>query len=300
MALRLNTGPAEEPVSRAVAKAHLREDQVDAANDTLIDSMITAARVHAENVCRRAFVTQQWDLYLDAFPLPGYNGGQSGLVSPDQLSAGWTPTRPYAVRFRSGRIELPFPSLQSVQSVKYRASSPEVGTAQAAGTETLTLAVGASSAESYYNGASLRITAGTGAGQFNSVISYVGATRIATVGPWAVQPDATSQYSISGILTTLSPARYTVDAISEPGGLTPAPGSYWPAVADMPNAVQVSYTCGYGAAAAVPANITSWMLLRIGALYENREEFLTGNGVAVAELPFVDGLLDPSRIRSYV
>ena len=66
--------------------------------------------------------------------------------------------------------------------------------------------------------------------------------------------------------------------------------------AEIVNAVQISYTAGYGADTAVPAGIKAWMLMRIGSLYENREEFVTGRGIVVAELPFLDGLLDPYRI----
>ena len=66
MGLVLLTGPAEEPVSVEEAKAHLRVST--AADDALIGSLIAAAREHVEARCRRALVTQVWDLYLDAFP----------------------------------------------------------------------------------------------------------------------------------------------------------------------------------------------------------------------------------------
>lgn len=66
MGLVLLTGPAEEPVSVEEAKLHLRVST--AADDALIGSLIAAAREHVEARCRRALVTQVWDLYLDAFP----------------------------------------------------------------------------------------------------------------------------------------------------------------------------------------------------------------------------------------
>lgn len=297
MALKLNTAPGTEPVTLAEAKAHLRVEVAD--DDALITNLISAARVHAENVCRRAFVTQKWDLYLDAFPKYTYFGVLPGYVPVDQLPSAWMSMRNYAVRFRGGRIDLPFPSLQSVDSVKYRSAALESGAAAAGGASSLTLSASASSVDDYYNGASISITGGTGAGQVNSVISYVGASKVATVGSWDIQPDATSQYSVTGVLTTLSPARYTVDSASEPGVITPAPGTYWPETINMTNAVKVSYTAGYGNAAAVPAGIKAWMLMRIGALYENREEVLVGQRLVVADLPFVDHLLDPYRIASY-
>jgi hypothetical protein len=300
MALKLTAAPTTEPLLLAEVKTHMHEDLVDAANDAKITRLIIAARIHAENECRRAFVTQKWDLWLDAFPLHTYYGVLPGYVPVDQLPSAWMTMRNYAVRFRGGRIDLPFPMLQSVDAVKYRAAAAENGTAVAATSSTLTLAVAANATDSYYNGAVVQIVAGAGAGQVNSVISYVGATRQATVGPWDVLPDATSVYALTGVIMTLSPARYTVDAISEPGVITPAVNTYWPDTVNTTNAVQISYTSGYGDATAVPAGIKEWMLMRIGAMYENREEIVVGQRLTLVELPFVDNLLDPYRIRSYV
>ena len=42
----------------------------------------------------------------------------------------------------------------------------------------------------------------------------------------------------------------------------------------------MSYTCGYGAASDVPQSIKAWMLLAIGAWYENREALTSGKPVA--------------------
>ena len=59
-------------------------------------------------------------------------------------------------------------------------------------------------------------------------------------------------------------------------------------------AIAVNYTAGYGAAGvSVPQGIISWMLLRIGMLYEHREQVADGQ---LTPLPHVDGLLDPYRV----
>ncbi|WP_025917676.1 head-tail connector protein [Herminiimonas sp. CN] len=224
MPIKLNTTPAVEPVSLAEAKLHLRVDFTD--DDTLITMLIGAARVAAENICRRAFITQKWDLYLDAFPRQNFYGVLPGYAPLDQyIPSVLQAQRGYAIRFRGGKIELPFPALQSVEYVKYR--------------------------------------------------------------------DAT------GTLVTLDPSLYTIDNASEPGVLTPAPDQYWPNTQNIMNAVQIGYTAGYGDATAVPAGIKSWILLRAGALYENREEVAVGQRIVVAELPFIDGLLDPYIIASF-
>ena len=62
MSLQLITPPAIEPVTLAEAKAHLKVDTTD--DDTLITSLIAAARARAEWHTRRAFITQGWMLWL--------------------------------------------------------------------------------------------------------------------------------------------------------------------------------------------------------------------------------------------
>jgi uncharacterized phiE125 gp8 family phage protein len=223
MGIRLTLAPAEEPVTVDEAKLHLRV--TDSSEDTLITMLISAARIYAENVCRRVFVTQKWDLFLDAFPYYTYYGVIPGYVPVDQLPSAWMTMRNYAVRFRGSKIDIPFPRLQSVDAVKY------------------------------------------------------------------IDPN--------GVLQTMDPSAYVVDAISEPGVLTPKTGTYWPDTENTTNAVQISFTAGYGDAADVPAGIKSWILLRVGALYENREEVSVATRVTVQELPYVDTLLDPYRIMGY-
>lgn len=82
---KLVTGPTEEPITTAEAKAHLRQTEAD--EDALIDDLILQAREWTESAIERALVTQTWDLFLDAFP--------------------------------DGDLRVPLPPLQSVTSVKY-------------------------------------------------------------------------------------------------------------------------------------------------------------------------------------
>lgn len=86
MPLKLITPPAEEPITLDEAKKHLR---VDIANDdTLISSLITAAREYCEDFQNRAYITQTWQLWLDGWP----DGSE---------------------------ISIPKPPLQTVSSIKY-------------------------------------------------------------------------------------------------------------------------------------------------------------------------------------
>jgi len=62
----LLAGPATEPVPLAEAKAYLRVD--DDAEDGLIATLVTAARLHVEATAGRALLTQTWRAVLDAWP----------------------------------------------------------------------------------------------------------------------------------------------------------------------------------------------------------------------------------------
>ena len=96
-----------------------------------------------------------------------------------------------------------------------------------------------------------------------------------------------------GVRQTISAADYEVITDELIGRIIPAYGKSWPSCREHPGSVRVDYTCGYGAAADVPQSIKAWMLLAIGAWYENREALTSGQ--PVAELPrcFWNGLLDP-------
>jgi uncharacterized phiE125 gp8 family phage protein len=101
----------------------------------------------------------------------------------------------------------------------------------------------------------------------------------------------------SGVLQTMAEASYLLDSHSEPAALLPAYGASWPAVRCQKNTVLVRYQAGYASAALVPQMIKSWMLLRIGMLYENRESVVAG--APIAEIPHVDRLLDPYRFWGF-
>lgn len=82
--LKLKTAPTVEPVSLMEAQEHLRLDSDDDAG--LVSRLITTAREYCESYQSRAYITQTWYLYLDAWP---------------------------------DYIKVPLPPLQSVTSIKY-------------------------------------------------------------------------------------------------------------------------------------------------------------------------------------
>jgi uncharacterized phiE125 gp8 family phage protein len=62
----VSTAPAVEPVTLTEAKDHLRID--DSSSDTLVSSLIVAARQQVEQDTGRALITQTLDVYYDALP----------------------------------------------------------------------------------------------------------------------------------------------------------------------------------------------------------------------------------------
>lgn len=71
-------------------------------------------------------------------------------------------------------------------------------TAAAGGASTITLDAGASADDDIYNGSTITITSGTGAGQSRIISDYNGTTQVATVSvAWTTPPNNTSVFSIS-------------------------------------------------------------------------------------------------------
>lgn len=70
-------------------------------------------------------------------------------------------------------------------------------TATAGGASTITLDGSASAVDDFYKNAVLVLVSGTGIGQFRTVASYVGATKVVTVDrAWSTTPDNTSVFEI--------------------------------------------------------------------------------------------------------
>lgn len=140
--LSLVTAPAAEPLTLAEAKLHLRVDSDDTSQDTLITSLIVAAREAVEEHTRRALVTQTWDYVADAFP----DGDEPILVGK--------------------------PPLQSVTTLQYvdadgvlqtwAASNYVVDTATIDGAIRLAYDVSWPSAREQYNAVQVRVVAGYG------------------------------------------------------------------------------------------------------------------------------------------
>jgi uncharacterized phiE125 gp8 family phage protein len=131
MPLILNSGPSVEPVSLAEAKAHCRID--GAAEDTLVASLLIAARMHIERSLNVALIEQSWSLFLDRWPdrpslalplAPVISVDAVRLYSPDDSSTAADPDlflldgagqRPRLSRREAGPWPLPGRSVNGIE-----------------------------------------------------------------------------------------------------------------------------------------------------------------------------------------
>jgi uncharacterized phiE125 gp8 family phage protein len=100
----------------------------------------------------------------------------------------------------------------------------------------------------------------------------------------------------AGVQQTLDPAAYQLDAESCPARLAPAFETEWPDTRAVMNAVQVTFTAGYGDAEEldlVPAEAKQAILLLVGHWYEHRETVALGTistEIEAAYRSLADGL----------
>ena len=108
--------------------------------------------------------------------------------------------------------------------------------------------------------------------------------------------DSITYTDMASAAQTMPPTDYIAELSGPLARITPRFGKIWPIALPQIGSAVVNFTAGYGAAAAVPEGLKAWIKLRLAALYENREEAISGRGIVIAELPFVDSLLDAYRI----
>jgi uncharacterized phiE125 gp8 family phage protein len=95
-----------------------------------------------------------------------------------------------------------------------------------------------------------------------------------------------------GVEQTLDSSSYYVDEAQLRAWICPASSTTdWPETLDAVNAVRVEYVAGHTQASFDQEPAKQFLLMLVGALYENRELFVAGGGAEV-ELKFVHRLLD--------
>lgn len=119
----------------------------------------------------------------------------------------------------------------------------------------------------------------------------------AVTSPPATVVSAITYIDADGAETTLAPAAYRVLSEAEPNIVEPLYGTAWPATRTTRHAVAITYTAGYGAAAAVPEPIRSYVKVRVRQFYDNPS--LVQVGTIVSEMPFYRDSLENYRLRGW-
>ena len=103
--------------------------------------------------------------------------------------------------------------------------------------------------------------------------------------PQLISVDSIQYVDTNGDIQTLSPSLYLYTANATPGRLQPVYGTVWPVARPQLDAVQISFTCGYGPSSSdVPASVRLAMRSLITASYANPEAFTNTGEIAISPL----------------
>ena len=97
---------------------------------------------------------------------------------------------------------------------------------------------------------------------------------------------------VDGNIQTLASGDYLVDDTAVPAVLMPGYGKSWPAVRNVPNAIEITYICGYET---LPSSLKTAMLLLVAHWYEHRAAVEEGGNYAPLPIA-VDALVDGYRV----
>ncbi|PWR18786.1 head-tail connector protein [Zavarzinia compransoris] len=104
--------------------------------------------------------------------------------------------------------------------------------------------------------------------------------------------DAITYVDPDGVTQTLAPTEYQAFALGTVEGakLRPAYGKSWPTIRNVPEAVTITFTAGFGDDPEdIPEPIRTAIKMRVGHLFEHRESVVIGSGF-ITETP--DGVED--------
>ena len=277
--LQVEISPVVEPVSLSDMKNYLRVPYTD--DDTLIRDLITAARELCESFTSRAIVNTGYIQTLDSFPYFVDTVMSQMAYPPSYYSL---PRYSTTLWNYSQMIKLYVSPLQSVTRIVYLSSADEQWHSLLPGTAPWYPGqVYASGAAAMDGNGNLQTAQNAGTSSDNPPTwntALNGTTNDNGITWLNGGPAPRNELAAGGISSTT----FFTDAVSEPPRIFPGPaGSFWPPVLYVPNAVQVHYIAGYGAATAsgspavyappvgIPSRFTTAIQQLVAGWYENRE-----------------------------
>ncbi len=120
--------------------------------------------------------------------------------------------------------------------------------------------------------------------------------RAPFIYPPSTPPVVIKYFDEDNALQTLAESVYHVNKYVEPAQVTLVTGQTWPTITATPGGVTMQYAVGYADAASVPTPLKQWMLLAIGALYENREQVYVGTETYAIPESFMGLLWQPYMV----
>ncbi|KAA1015970.1 phage head-tail connector protein [Paraburkholderia panacisoli] len=270
-----------EPVSLDEAKLALRV--TDDSQDLKIQGFITSARIAAETKTRQQLLHARWQLVLDRFPMAGI--GTPLPFCENVNIPGYAAIFPHA----------PLVNVVSVTYLDMNGTQQTMDPDDYVVNDALTPAIITPGFGKIWpiplpQIAAVQFTYNAGyASPFS--VPVVPGNQIKVTGPAAWNTGDTVEFYNSGgaLPTPLEPnTPYTIGA---------ATASQYVLVDSSGATVQMTDAgAGLNFIGVVPQVIRDWILLRVGSLYENREEVLVMTRGHVEQLPFIDSMLDPYRI----
>lgn len=109
--------------------------------------------------------------------------------------------------------------------------------------------------------------------------------EIALPYPGLLSVDSVQYYDSANVLQTLDASVYDVGGVGNAGYMTLAYGQSFPTIYPRPEAIQITYTCGYGAASAVPHSLKEAISTIAWFMFDGRGHQL--------DKPFLNYLLGP-------
>lgn len=280
--------PAVPPLNVLALQDHVRQDI--ATDNVQLDIWCRAARAFAESKCNRTLIATRYRLTLDAFPARG-GGNSFNYSTPFGLP-------PSAILLERGPV-------LAVQSIRYLDMSgiwqtmPSTDyvadlSGQFARITPVFGKVWPANTMPQIGSVQVLYDAGDAAG----ISVNVGTDTISIMGGlWrALNVGDTLRFTNSGGALPVPLAAdtdYFVKTLPTATSFQLAATSGG-AVLDLTTAGTGQSYLGY-----VPEGVGAWMKLRIGGLYENREDAMVVNRGTLFEVPYMDSLLDEFTVRLY-
>ena len=99
-----------------------------------------------------------------------------------------------------------------------------------------------------------------------------------------------------GVMQSVDPDLYEVTG-GDPAVIVLGRNKTWPCDVDhtRPDAVQIKFTAGYGAATDVPSVIRQWIMYQVAQIHDLRQPVVVGT--IISQTPFIRDMLESWRVR---